>query len=292
MWGKGAPQYKLWKERQQVLMNMPYHLKVVNTGSTAGYKAFDYAYWDVLGFNLGSQPQPLYYDFEVLKKYSDHIDRNAWVFICIEGFKFLVDHYEDRKANYKYYFYLDSGQIHGYEKKVDWQLRHFPFLASHSFLKAEVKSAFFKKVQSKPSMSTSCREQDEYHANRFLRMWDEEFGWDRCGYQLNERQRKDIETNYSRLVEMLDYCMSHAWKPVIVIVPFSPSIMTRLPENILEECLWKQIKKIEMSGAVVLDFYYDSDFDDVQLYEEAIALNERGKELFNRKLQGILQGGL
>ena len=81
MLGKKTSQYKLWAEHAILLQSMPEECQVVNTGSTPSFKAFDYSLWDVKGFNLGFQPQPLYYDFETLKKYSKRIAKGAKILI-------------------------------------------------------------------------------------------------------------------------------------------------------------------------------------------------------------------
>ena len=116
MFGKNTLQYKMWAEHAKSLRSMPENCQVINTGSTPSFKAFDYSLWNIKGFNLGFQPQPLFYDFETLKKYNERIVKGAKILIGIEEFKFFVDAYADEASDHKYYLWLDKEQIRTYGK--------------------------------------------------------------------------------------------------------------------------------------------------------------------------------
>lgn len=292
MLGKNTAEYKSWIARKKYMDNMPYHLKVVNTGSTAGYKAFDYQYWKEAGFNLGWQPQTLFYDFETLKKYGNHLAKGARIYICIEEFKLLVNHYPDPSAALKYYFFLDPEQIHGYDSKFDEKLRVAPCLVKKNLFRSEITSIIKKMLRYKTPIPTfkTLEEKDRYYSNYYLAMWNREFGWVAEKPNLSENQVKSIEVNTERLKQMLLYCVAQGWKPIVVIVPFSPNISDRLPDNILNECLWRPLEKIKEYGYTVLDLFHDDRLHDYRLYEDGISLNEKGKKIFNEIIQELSRG--
>lgn len=289
MFGKNTAEYKGWIQRKKEMDNMSEHLQVVNTGSTSGYQAFDYKYWDVQGANFGSRPQTLYYDFEMLKRYSTHIDKEARIYICVEGFKFLVDQYSTDSANFKYYFYLDKEQILGYDDKTKKQLFYFPFIAKKYLIWQECIS-IVKKIlayKSKRNEFKSQKEKDQYYANLYLDGWYKQFGWLKEEEKLNTYQKEAIKINSKRLKKMLSYCEKYEWRPIIVIIPFSPNISSRLPENILENCLWRPLREIEEMGYQVIDLFQDEELSDYHLYEDAISFNDAGRNVFNWKIQKL-----
>ena len=155
MLGKGSLRYKNWQNHARELQNMPKDCKVINTGSTPSLKAFDYRLWNVQGYNLGFQPQPLYYDFETLKKYSHNISKGAKICIGIEEFKFLVDAYDDKSTDYKYYLWLDKDQIRTYDKKIGWLMKHAPAILHPEFALGDIKWIIKRVLRKKPVDFTS-----------------------------------------------------------------------------------------------------------------------------------------
>lgn len=292
MFGKNAKEYKDWMTRKESMEQMPYHLEVVNTGSTAGYHAFDYQYWASKGFNLGWQPQTLYYDFEMLKRFRKHLDEGAKVFLCIEEFKLLVDHYPNPKAILKYYFILEPEQIYGYNSKTARLLYHIPCLVKKGLLKSEMVAVIKKwlhREKTKMKFSTQ-KEKDMYYSNYYLELWEREFGWERENPKLREEQREIIKINLRRLEQMIFYCRENKWEPIVVVIPFSPNISDRLPESILEECLWKPLEQVRKGGCRVLDLYHNKRLHHYPLYEDGISLNEAGKKVFNEIVQEACSG--
>lgn len=291
MFGKNAKEYKEWLAHRAYLDIMPYGLRAVNTGSTGGYHAFDYRDWKVPGYNLGWQPQTLYYDFETLKRFSSHLVDGATVFITIEHFKFLVDHYPYQGATYKYYFFLEPEQIKGYKSSISVRLKCCPCLASRGLLRSEVDAAIQKVFHHEEHLPEfgSREEKDAYWGNRFLRGWYKEFGWEPGTDVLFEEQKRCITIILDRLKEMLGYCIKQGWKPVVVIIPLSPSISDNLPPHIMEECLWDPIEEIKSIGYNVVDLFHHKTFHDPALYENALTLNDNGRQIFNEAMQALVE---
>jgi len=287
MFGKNSSQYKVWSNHSNKLKNMPKDCQVVNTGSTAGYKAFDYSLWNVKGANLGFQPQPLYYDFEMLKKYSVNIIEGAKILIGIEHFKFYLNFYEDKESDYKYYLWLDKNQIRTYKKSTDWLVHHAPAIlqprATLSDLKHKIKKALSR--ESKSNLSIDLIEKDIECSKRLADGWNKEFGWEE-GQHVRYEQLETIGIVERRLLDMIDYCVECKWIPYIIVLPLSPNLTKLLSDEVMIPGLWDPLERVSISRNVkIINCYKDDRFADYRLYEDALALNEDGRIVFNLFIQ-------
>lgn len=279
--------YHEWSERGSRLNEMSLDYLIVNTGSTAGYKAFDYSLWKDKGINLGYQSQPLYYDFEMLKKYSDHIVKNAIIFICIEHFKFYLDYYEEDKSDYKYYFWLDKEQIRTYNRRTDWLIQNASFLLQPKntlcAVKYKIKNILFKGKKNKEEIF--CEDKDIQYSHQWADSWNEEFGW-KDGQFVRKEQLETIHIIEERLLDMIDYCFEHKWHPQIIVLPMSPNLTCLLSDNVMNPGLWEPLDRVsKLRNMKIIDFYHDSRFADWKLYDNALVLNENGRKLFNSIVQ-------
>lgn len=291
MTGKKSEIYLSWESKRKAMQFVPGGLEVANTGSTIAKRNFDYKYWKVRGYNFASKPQTLHYDFATLKDYAGYIKEGADIFIGIEEFKLLVDEYDDDRTNYKYYFYLSKDQIHGFSELKKWLLKQVPGFIDKRLIKQEIKP-YIKPVlsrlhdqQNKRSELDRNKQNDIFFATRYMEGWNQEFGWESGKSRLTKDQRKSIETNFKRLMDMLKFCEANHWRPYVVVMPFSPNLKKLMPENILRDCLWDPLSKIEDMGYPVINLYHDEEFADFHLYRDSLTFNETGKRIFNIKLQ-------
>lgn len=296
MFGKNTLQYKMWAEHAKSLRSMPEKCQVINTGSTPSFKAFDYSLWNIKGFNLGFQPQPLFYDFETLKKYNERIAKGAKILIGIEGFKFFVDAYADEASDHKYYLWLDKEQIRTYGKYKDWLIKHAPIVLHPKFVFNDIKHGI-KRVLNKETRSAGtkkncsiekfiCTEESDIRwAQRWAECWNKEFGWEK-NQRIRTEQAKTVAINEKRLSDMVDYCYEHEWEPYLVVPPFSPNLTKLLSEDLLLPGLWEPLERVSTrKGVPLLNFYCDKRFADYRLYADALTFNDRGRKLFNRVVQ-------
>lgn len=294
MFGKNSSQYIEWVNHADELNHMPDNVMVVNTGSTPSYHAFDYTLWHEKGVNLAFPPQPLYYDFETLKKYSTHFKTGAVVLISIEEFKFLVDAYADEKTDHKYYLWLEKDQIRTYKGNTKFLIRHIPCVLHPRFVLHDLKQAVLRRGGSSDTKMSELKQNtlekhDAQCAEKYFRGWEKEFGWEARGC-LSSDQKDNIKINYSRLEEMVDYCNGRCWHPYIVVLPFSPNLTRLLPGDILDECLWQPLEKIKTDRKIeIINLYFDPQFADYRLYKDALSFNDMGRILFNNVIQGRIE---
>ena len=287
MLGKNSNQYRAWVEHAAELKNMPRDVELVNLGSTAGKFAFDYSLWHIdkdKGFSLAYQPQPLYYDFETLKKYRTHIAQGAKILIIIEEFKLILDAYPEKSSDDKYYLWLDIGQIRTGNKLTGFLVKNIPCLLHPRFILSEMKRFVLgKRDNSADSQGTQpvTAESDRKYSDMWYRCWKDEFHWDDSNILPNDA-RKNININYKRLLEMIDYCRELGFTPYIIIPPVSPNLTRLLPDAILTDCLFKPLKKAGREKSVkVMDLYHDERFMDYTIFGNALTLNDKGRRVFN-----------
>ena len=292
MLGKKGTQYAIWADHARQLYSLN-SLDVVNTGSTPAYNAFDYSYWEKKGGNLAFFAQPLYYDFEVLKKYQDRIKRNAVIIICVEEFKLLVDAYDDKKTDHKYYLWLNPEQIRTYNKCVSFFINHIPFIMHPRLLLSEIKlwltkNSFDKRTLKVNNDLKAAEMQDKKYAQRWFDGWKKEFGFT-SDQIISESLKMNISINMERLKEMVRYCYKCFGKTYILVPPFSPNLEKQLPDSILNECLWHPLKEIsDATGVEIIDRYNDIRFADWNLYKDALSFNDKGRILFNKVVQNMI----
>lgn len=94
MFGKNTTVYKNLMITAEYFRDLPYDLEMINLGSTVAFNDFDYELIGKKGANLAQAPQTLYYDYQILKKYMDHLADNAVVCVGVCHFTFLATVYK------------------------------------------------------------------------------------------------------------------------------------------------------------------------------------------------------
>lgn len=257
-------------------------LKIINLGSTIAYYDFDYSIANVRGANLALPPQTLYYDFEILKKYSSYLRKDSIVCISISYCSFMVYNYTKDRYYYKYYNILDSKAIMGYTemKRRIWD--HAPALLLPELFKRMVKDVPAGSNK-KYDKGIRTEQEDKYKANQWMDLWKKEFGWEHM-YTITQTQKKVMQSNEAVLKEMLDFCKQNNLRPVLVIPPISHNLRNLFPSGLVEQCFWDQLYNIRGIDFQLLDYIKKDEFCQAENFMDAFCLNEKGKKLFNCQL--------
>lgn len=289
MLGKSSAAYKKWVEEQKRYLHMPETLDAINLGSTCDANNFDYSLWSgVNGFNLASAPQDMYYDQQLLEQYGVRLKKNGVVFISISEFAFLCDRYNLEDHNYKYYWYLESDRIINYSHRTDRMLRKYPGLLDSRYMKQEIKQIVKEILRTDKSTASASMESK---AQKMMSNWVHEFGWD-AGCVIREEQRETIKRSQEIFEADIRFCKKRQLTPVVIIPPFEEHLISLMPNEVLDECLWRIIDGIKSCGIKVISFWKDNELQKEQYYSTPICLNEEGKRLFNRRLQEIMDNHL
>lgn len=289
MFGKSTETYRNWEKEWSKYNNVPNDLDLINLGSTMAAFDFDYSLWTANGkegFNFASSPQTLYYDKQVLEQYGGHLKKNGIVLICLAEYSLLVEKYNADDHNYKYYGYLEPERILNYSKKKAKLVKNNPARLDSKIAMEELK----KNVKSILGMDNHSRAVDIYlDARQVMTGWKNEFGWNN-EYTLTEEQQTTIRQTWGILQNIISYCKENEYRPVIVVLPFATYLRSLMPENILQQCLWKYIDKLKSNGIKVIDFWDDEYLQQHKFYETSLVLNEDGKKIFNNRVQQALYG--
>lgn len=283
MFGKNSSIYKKWESEWERYKAVPENLKIANIGSSCDANNYDYSLWDIEGFNFASAPQDLYYDNQVLEQYGSHLNENAVVIISLSEFALLVDKYETDYHNYKYYGYIDPIRILNYSKIKSLLIKTVPGLLYRRLIKTEIKETVKKIIGWNSNANKKVigmKEQSE----RMISGWMKEFDWI-DGVAIRDEQYDAINRSWNILLNTFSYCQDHKLQAVVVIPPFNGNLKKLMPENILDDCLWKYIKKIEEMGIKVISFWDKEEFEKDCYYDTPICLNKRGIELFNNAVK-------
>lgn len=279
MFGKNTNIYKNIMQTATYFIDLPKNLEMINLGSTVSFNDFDYELLEKNGANLALSPQTLYYDYEILKKYIDHLSDNAIVCVGVCQFTFLVLEYKRISANLKYYKILDKNSILGYSPITNFLWNNAPCFVMPSIIKEFLN----RKRGEEISTQLDTESKDALYASSWMEGWKEEFGWNK-GFNLNEIQIKTAEIVYEILQEIFRYCKEKEKNPILIIPPVSENLVKLIPEELLNECFWKYIEQFENEGNRVINFWGDKELSDYRNFRDALNLNEKGKQMFSKHL--------
>lgn len=288
MFGRKCNMYRNWRAEWKKFNNVPYDLDVVNLGSSGDANNFDYTCWKINGYNLASAPQDMYYDNQILKQYCSHLRHGGRVIICLSEFALLVDKYDADCQNYKYYGFMEHDRIPNYSKIKDFMIKSVPGLLDKRLIKLEVKEFVKYILQWDKHKNNNHSDYLKARAENALRTWKNEFGWTE---QINvtQEQQKAIGRSWDILMDDLSICEEHDLIPIILIPPFNGHLKKLLPDSILEECLWKYIRRLDEMGVGVISFWDDEELQKDEYYTTLACFNEIGKKLFNEKVENKLE---
>jgi len=269
------------KDIQKFVAGVPGGLEIVNTGSTFALHGFDYVYFDKRGFNFALAPQPMSYDYKILNQYKSSINKNAVVVIVVCPFAFCVPDYESDDNNYKYYHFLDKGNIIGYTRKKEFYLKFCPLILKPDYAVTKVKSvvkSIMKHVRKRRRIS-----QDYIKKSAMARIgdWKEEFGLSNTSDCEPDEQLKaafKITTDYLR--KMLDICAENGFRPVIINMPACKEESDEFSDEFIERFYNQNVRNANIYNAPVIDYFRDSRLHDHSLYMNADCLNEKGRRYF------------
>jgi len=205
--------------------NVPDNLEIVNVGSSHGLYAFDYSELSLKGFNFALNSQDLFYDFQLLKQYQNHMVRGTTiVLISVSFFSLSADptDAELMKRDQRYYRILDTGLIEGSTPENLLRFKLLPVLSAGSML--------IRIFQDKP-------------ADTFLELSTNRFDYEELEVEAQEtafRHLSHIETNgfdrgISLLKEIIVFCQQLELKPVLITTPFTEYYTKYFSESILDE---------------------------------------------------------
>lgn len=278
MFGKSSKRYIAYRNAEKYYQNISGKVDIISLGSTMAYYDYDYQYWDKLGINLASSPQTLSYDYSLLRQFGYAIKKDTIVFINIAEFTFLVSRYENDVNNHKYYFYLNKEYVENYKEYKNFLLKHIPCLIDATLLKNEVSQILHKLIKrNDKSFIEKCCE---------IKIgWDREFKIHNKAltYAYDEEQKDNLDI----VKNMVLYIKEKGAVPVLVVPPVAPSLFKIIPQNILADCLYKNLDKLS-EMVEIIDLSCREDIFPDNVFETPLILNMHGKKIFNEEIKKMV----
>ena len=259
------------------------NLEVVNIGSNHPKYGFDYTGLGVKGENWAVGPQTLEYDFAILRKYSSHIAPGAFVVIPICLLKLFLYRQQGRAIHTKYYSFLEPEDIVGYSAYDKLSNYSFPILFHPKRLIRLIKDT---KKDNRLSLEVNlCKTEAELNkdAEHWIDIWNEEFDIKLPSPSLSSKNKNDINKNIQILKEMIEYCLTRNFKPVIAILPVTSYLYSRFTSDFIDKHILAYIAKANEAKAPVFNYLADERFTDPTLYINSFFFNIKGRKKFTKQ---------
>jgi hypothetical protein len=234
--------------------SVPYDLEIVGMGSVFGRFAYDFSACGKKGFLFAQAPQSLSYDYRILQQYKSHLQKGCIIIITLPVCVFPFVDYKGASYNAKYYWFLDKDHMINYSHFFKFIYTKVPVLAAGyrilHILKDEPRMHWCE-IKNRELTSAQVEESVTYH----LAQWKQQFGFkDMVSAEIRENLKESIDTTVGILHDMLDFCVSNDWQPVLVTPPFSSQLNANISEPFAHAYLYDNIRRATENKTLYLDF--------------------------------------
>lgn len=261
---------------------------VVNLGSSGGRWAFDWQSAGVKGMNWANQPQTLIDDFRLLRNFHSILRKNGVVVITIMPFSGL-----NKKTGvmdtFKYLgtLYWDVVKDMPYQQQAE-RLRNYPILFGKPAIKAAIRhllgcEAGFSDWREAIERNPMPQEELIKDAEGWMAGWSRQFGIDDFEAPLTEENQEGRRVRIEVMRDIIDFCTERGYRPVYVIPPVSRHLAAKFTARFRGLYIYDFLKAVDRD-VPTLDYLDAADFEDDQLYFNSFFLNNRGRELFSRRV--------
>ncbi len=253
------------------------NLDLVNLGSSHG-AAFHFLYYDEIhAWNLSMGAQVPYYDFEILKRFSCHLNNNAVVLIPLSFFSFYNCPDHEKKLKDRYYLVLKNNSIVNPDYFFGFFKRRLPLLTvSKNWLDVLWFDNDFRIDTTSKPLPVEDREKKAHMT--------------RTGWESMQRYRPAaelLEYNTQIIHSLIEYCLEKGFRPVLISTPLHSSMKLAYTADEINGFTSLAERLTELYPSVhYLNYTFDEDFslrDD--LFSDNNHLNWNGKGLFTRRVR-------
>ena len=214
--------------------NVPTRIMIANMGSSHGMDGFCYENINITAFNFALSSQSLVYDSNILGFYHENLCAGATVFIPISFFSFYSDELKKEdfvSQNARYYTFLDKEHIRAYDTKYAflskyiWILTRPPDKLFNDLINGRYELAPMQNYNN----SAAKMGKDELQAEG-LEAWNRHWKSVREHKDYEDREKENI----AALVDMIDFCKTKGFVPVLVTTPFLSEYSRYYPKAFLD----------------------------------------------------------
>jgi len=249
--------------------NIPDNIEICNLGSSHGLRSFVYSVIEEVGFNFGLSSQDFYYDYQLLKKYSDKLKPGAVVLIVVSYFSYERDLFEEKffTRNPRYYQILDKEYIYNFNLEDFIKYKTLPIITAEGNLKYLLKDKEHNTqdfLLKKHSIEIDRFSEDA--SNAVLRHTD---------------NHGDKNVNMDYLQKIVDLCKKHSFKPILITPPYYILYNELYPKEKIADFQNTTTKFSQDNQIIFLDYSHDSRFiRDTEYFYNPDHLNYIGAKKF------------
>lgn len=265
---------------QRILSNREFNYDIANLGSSSAYHAFDNKSSCVKWLNLATPRQCLKADREMIKNYFSYMHEGAVILIPLCLFSALVG--EDEELSDKYYVLLHNESIphFSWKKKLqvlEWYNNPLKLFPCYSLVYEVLRRFKLRKRH-------LTEKQFEEDAERWIRDWKHEFSIVDFSRQLSLKNKDSYESASKILQDILLFCNSRGFKPILVLPPISTFLSKRFEEEVRGIMVSEFVKQSNIIEAPFLNYLDDVQFADSGYYQNSYYLNKKGASEFTKRV--------
>lgn len=269
-------------ENRIVKENISKDLAVINLGSVFSRFSFAYDTFNIKGYNFAQSPQSLWYDFMILKDFTQNLGPNCFVFINLPVFIFSFINYDKLSYDIKYYHALHKKYIKNYSLFKKILCTYFPI-----FLYGYKAACIFWDSKKKNVFSyDKCMipvEQIADYAAEHHKAWVNQFSLqDTICPESADHLTEYMAEVRKLLSEMIDYCLAHGFRPVLITSPLSKAMNQKFSKEFLDKVLYDNIRIANTKEIPYLDLLKHPDFqEDPDMFWNGVDwLSSKGRKRF------------
>lgn len=263
---------KFWNQREM-------GLDVVNLGSTSAKCGFDYTGTRIKAANWAMQPQSFVGDLAILENYCSYLKPGATVIIPMCPFSCLGGGSDDLAD--KYYSvirYISIPHASLKKRQTIQNLMKFPWKYYPLY---EMVMDFGRLFRTKKETIVPDFETD---AIWWIESWKKEFSLYDLKYPFALINQDRFSESVEALRRLLEFCQGHGYKPVLVLLPMSKKLSSKLDESFRKQYIYNLIERANTVGAPFLNYLDDAEFEDDINYKNAYLIGREGAKKFTNLL--------
>lgn len=252
--------------------------EMVNLGSSHAYNGIEYPK-DIKGYNFGLPSQKLYYDYKILKKYVERLDREAIVIIPISIFSFY-DVLKTENIDKNYAAFLKKDEILHIKYNEYFMLKYFSITQpiTRIFKILEQIKLFIKNKKIENKIEAKMLNFEEKKKDSVIKARDH-----------LKIEDKSSDLGIKQLGEIISLCFNKGYKPILITTPFSYFYNEEIGKINYEKRIYENvnflIKKNPEKKIIYLDYSHDKRFiNNLEYFSDSDHLNKKGAEHFTEIL--------
>jgi len=256
--------------------NVPKGIEICNLGSSHGKRSFDYSEVKEKGYNFGLAGQDFYYDFQILKQFSENLKKGAIVLIVVSYFSYNRELFDGSffERNPRYYSFLRKELIFNYSFTDAIKYKYLPVTTA----KANIINIFLNQ-KDKPQIYVKHNiELDEFKSHSQKKA------------ETHSQRNSDESANIEYLKKIIEFCKENYFIPVLITPPFYETYSSYYPTEKINKFLNTTEGLAKREKIPYLNYSKDKNFiNNIDLFLNSDHLNYLGAKKFTSKVVSTLK---